>query len=394
MAKSTIYFLCPFGIFYFCDLPNSVRKMVSLNEELLVGFGDVIDRIVCTTVGTIPLIRKGRGGPLKSRYSWMKIYDETRARFARPLTLLAAEKLRKSIAEGEYVVIATNSFEMDGPLGAAAIARAMIVGLGAIPVIVTHYKENTKYERCLPQSCVGAELIPVTDKTELKGSIWSPYTVLIRNWPKESVAGAREESRKLLEEFRPKAIITVEALSCNKKGVSHGALGGPFNPTGSPDEKIVRWNELLDAANKKGILTLATGDNGNECGFGTIEDILKKHHEFCADCGCPCGEGIVSASKAEIVIPANSSNWACYGIEACLAKILSKPTVMHDEYTENRMLENCANVGIPDGASAMCTPTIDGSSRETCIYTVGQLKQTVIMSAMELVRESRVPRIG
>lgn len=61
-------------------------------------------------------------------------------------------------------------------------------------------------------------------------------------------------------------------------------------------------------------MTIATGDNGNECGFGTIEDILKKHHVFCADCGCPCGEGIVSASRADIAIPASSSNWACYGI--------------------------------------------------------------------------------
>ncbi|UCH01841.1 MAG: DUF4392 domain-containing protein, partial [Candidatus Bathyarchaeota archaeon] len=139
----------------------------------------------------------------------------------------------------------------------------------------------------------------------------------------------------------------------------------------------------------RGILTIATGDNGNECGFGTIEAILKNHHEFCAECGCPCGEGIVSASKADIVIPANSSNWACYGIEACLARILRNPKVMHNEYTENRILLNCANAGIPDGATAMCTPTLDGASHETCIYTIGQLRQTVLMSFIELVRESR-----
>ena len=108
-----------------------------------------------------------------------------------------------------------------------------------------------------------------------------------------------------------------------------------------------------------------------------------------ADSIPPERRGIVSASKADIVIPGNSSNWACYGIEACLAKILNKPEVMHDEYTHNRMLLNCANVGIPDGATAMYTPTTDGSSHEACIYTVGQLRQTVEMSFVELVRESR-----
>lgn len=362
--------------------------MSEINEELSVGFGDVVDRIVSSNVGTAAGLRKERGGPLKSKYLWMKVYDETRKRFGRPLTLLAAEKLKENVGAGDYVIIVTNSHEMDGPPGAAAIARALIVGLRAIPVIVTDYEKNTKFERCLPQTCIGAELIPVTDPKELRGSIWTPYTVLIRNWPPRSVDGAIKDSKKLLDEFKPKAIITVEAVSCNKKGVRHGALGSPSN-TGDPKEEFARWNELLDVANDRGILTIATGDNGNEAGFGTIEAILKKHHEFCANCGCPCGEGIVSASKADIVIPANSSNWACYGIEACLARILCKPEVMHNEYTENRILLNCANVGIPDGASAMCTPTIDGSSHEACVYTVGQLRQTVIMSFVELVRESR-----
>ena len=203
-----------------------------------------------------------------------------------------------------------------------------------------------------------------------------------------SVARAEEESGKLLDELDPRAVVTVEATSCNRKGIRHGALGGPRN-SGDPDEEIVRWNELLDAANDRGTLTIATGDNGNECGFATIEDILVRHHEFCADCGCPCGGGIVSASGADVIIPANSSNWACYGISASLAKIMGRPEVMHDEYTHNRILLNCANVGIPDGASAMCTPTTDGASHEACVYTVGQLRQTVLMSSVELVRESR-----
>ena len=362
--------------------------MSDLDELLLVGFGDVVDRIVSTPVGTAPVIRKGRKGPAKSRYSWMQVYDDTRRRYGRPLTLLAAEKLKENISEGDYVLIVTNSHEMDGPPGAAALARALILGLNAIPVIVTNYKKNTKFERSLPQACIGAQLIPVTNPEELKGSIWTPYTILIRNWPAMSAVNARESSEKILDEFEPKAVVTVEATSCNKKGVRHGALGGPRN-SGNPEEEMVRWNELLDSANDRKVLTIATGDNGNECGFATIEDILKKYHEFCADCGCPCRGGIVSASKADIVIPANSSNWACYGIEACLAKILNKPEVMHDEYTHNRILLNCANVGIPDGASAMCTPTTDGSSREACVYTIGQLRQTVIMSSMELVRESR-----
>jgi hypothetical protein len=203
-----------------------------------------------------------------------------------------------------------------------------------------------------------------------------------------SLDEAEKKTREFLDEFNPKAIVTVEATACNKKGIRHGALGGPRN-SGNAKEEITRWNQFIYQAKERNIITIATGDNGNECGFATIEDILVKHHEFCSDCGCPCGAGIVSAAAADIIIPANNSNWACYGIGACIAKLLDNPDVFHDEYTHDRILRNCANEGIPDGATAMATPTTDGASHETCIYLVGQLRQSLLMSMKEIVRESR-----
>ncbi|MFP3952345.1 MAG: glutamate cyclase domain-containing protein [Candidatus Bathyarchaeia archaeon] len=357
-------------------------------EDLLNGFGDVVDRLVTTPVGTFPVLRKGRDGPPKLRYTWMKVYNETRDLYGRPLCLLSAEELVKRVSPGDHVLILTNSHEMDGPPGAAALARALLVGLRAVPVIMANFKEGTKFERALTQSCTGAQIIPVRKRDELTGSIWTPYTTWIYNWPKMSVKKAREESKMIIDELDPKAVITVEATSCNVKGIRHGALGGPRNE-GNPEEVIVRWNEILETAKDSGVLTIATGDNGNECGFATIEEILKRHHEYCRDCGCPCGSGIISAAGAEIVIPANSSNWAAYGIEACLAHILDKPEVMHNEYTHNRMLLNCANEGIPDGATAMATPTTDGASHDACIRVVGLLKETVSMASREIVREMR-----
>lgn len=354
-------------------------------DQVLVGFGDVIDRIVCTTVGSTSVMRRGRDNdkPM-NRYQWMKVYDDTREKYGRPLTLLAAEKLMEVVGESDYVFIVSNSFEMDGPPGAAAMARAVIVGMDAIPVILTNYEPDTKQERCMPATCIGAQLNPVYKREELSRR----YTVLIHKWPNMSVSEAIEESKRILDEYNPKAIVTVEAVSHNKVFVRHGAMGGARKP-GDPEEKVNRWNQLLDVANERGILTIATGDNGNECGFGTIEDICKEHHSSCAMCACPCGEGIVSAAKADIVIPGQSSNWAAYGIEACMAFILGNPEVMHDEYTENQILLGCALEGIPDGASTAVTPTTDGSSHKAGIYTVGQLRETVKMASKETVREPR-----
>ena len=362
--------------------------MANIENEIREGFGETVDRIVSTASGAIPLLRKGRDGPVKNRYTWMKVYDETREKYGRPLCLLAAERLIEDVKPGDYVLILTNSHEMDGPPGSAALARALLVGLRAIPVVMANFKPGTKYERALTRSLTGCQVIPVLSKEELAGSIWTPYTAWVKNWPAMSMDEVKEASEKLLDELNPKAVITVEATSCNVKGIRHGALGGPSN-SGDPSEKVMRWNELLTAAKERGILTIATGDNGNECGFMTVKEILDRHHEYCRDCGCPCGAGIVSASGAEIVIPATSSNWAAYGIEACLARLLGNPDVLHDEYTHNRMLVNCANEGIPDGATAMATPSTDGCSHEACMAVITQLRQTLLMSMKEIVRETR-----
>ncbi len=143
-------------------------------EQFIVGFGDVVDRLVATPFGTSVTLRKGRDGPAKSRYTWMKVYDDTRKKYGRPLTLLAAEQLLDKVKRGDHVLILTNSHEMDGPPGAAAIARSLVLGLGAIPVLVAESFEGTRFEQAVPQSCIGAQLIPVMDPKELKGSIWTP----------------------------------------------------------------------------------------------------------------------------------------------------------------------------------------------------------------------------
>ncbi|MBN2336126.1 DUF4392 domain-containing protein, partial [Candidatus Bathyarchaeota archaeon] len=268
---------------------------MDFEHEVMEGFGDTVDRIVSTPSGAVPVLRKGRDGAARNRYTWMRVYDETRTRYGRPLTLLAAEKLIEHVKPGDYVLIVTNSHEMDGPPGSAALARALLIGLRAIPVVMANFAGGSKNERALTQSLTGCQVIPVLSREELKGSIWTPYTAWVYSWSMMSVTEAEEAAEMLLDELSPKAVITVEAVSCNVKGIRHGALGGPGN-SGDPEERFVRWNQLLEAAKRRGVLTIATGDNGNECGFATVKDILDRHHEYCRDCGCPCGAGIVSAA--------------------------------------------------------------------------------------------------
>jgi len=153
-----------------------VVDLSDIEAQILEGFGDTVDRIVTTPSGAIPLLRKGRDGPVKNRYTWMKVYDETRQRYGRPLTLLAAERLREHVTPGSHVLIVTNSHEMDGPPGSAALARALLMGLRAVPVVMANYEPGFKHQRALTQSLTGCQVIPVLSREELTGSIWTPYT--------------------------------------------------------------------------------------------------------------------------------------------------------------------------------------------------------------------------
>ena len=74
-------------------------------------------------------------------------------------------------------------------------------------------------------------------------------------------------SRSLLDRLRPAAIISIERLGPNTKGIVHGATG------------LAGWDPLVDmaplfsAAAERRIFSVGIGDAGNEIGFGAITEI-------------------------------------------------------------------------------------------------------------------------
>src|SRR4029434_3395000 len=73
------------------------------------------------------------------------LYEAARKKQSKPLTWLAAKLLKDKVAAGRHVFVVTGAGtppglpqgETDGPPGAAAIARAIEVGLGAKPVLIS-----------------------------------------------------------------------------------------------------------------------------------------------------------------------------------------------------------------------------------------------------------------
>jgi D-glutamate cyclase len=258
--------------------------------------------------------------------------------------LVAARTLAKVVRPGDIVLLATGfpvaevmpRGETDGPPGAAALARALALGLGAHPLLLGELATLEPIRAAcqtigLEEACPGA---------------WPedrPAFVL-DSFPDDEMAA--EHAEELLSWLRPKALLVTEKPGPNVKGIAHRAGGLPVGPGRA------RIEVLLERAHRAGVPTIGVGDNGNEAGLGAIAEATRRCQPYGSDCRCPCGAGIAAAAPADITVVGSVSNWACYGIAACLALLLGKPELVHDGPTEENVIDACVAAGAVDGFGA------------------------------------------
>jgi hypothetical protein len=358
---------------------------MSMQHDESYWFGDVVDKLVsnCLGVNRGPLTDPVVGQIPKIHH----MYAAAREKLGRPISLTAAEVLNANVKSGETVLLITNSHEMDGPPGIAALARAIDLGLGAVSVIVTYVggsellPDQTRMQRVIPETCIAAGLMPV------------PYSILKARKHRVSVVGfpsstfeeAVNEAEKIIRQYNPSVVVSSEEMGRNRKGVYHTAFG--FGMESDPKKPTARLDHILEAASNGRIPTISLGDNGNEMGLGTIEDAVRKYQPWGDKCRCPCGSGIATQVKADIVFPVTVSNWGCYGIAACLSHLAGNAEVFHDGEIQKRILHACSDTGCPDGATSLTTPTEDGTPYMTGVHIVELLRLSIIQSFKTFERE-------
>ena len=309
--------------------------------------GDNIDRLVTVEMRTQGIVRG----------NIVQLYEAARAKQGAPLTMLAADRLHDAIRPDDVVLITTGAGswpwmpkgETDGPPGAASLARALSLGLGARPVIVSE-------ERNLPgiNAASAAIGLLVTDARTLRARTGAVTTI---PFPLEETA-ARVAAERLMDDWSPKAVIAVEKLGPNAKGEIHSLQG--FNTS----DDTAKVHHLFELATQRGILTIGYGDGGNEIGCGVIYDDTRRIMPAGAACQCPCGEGMATVVPTDVLVVSTASNWGAYGTSACLAFRLGNVSLLQDPATERRMIENCALAGAGDGMSGLPIPWVDGSNLE------------------------------
>ena len=320
--------------------------------------GGYVDRLI--TVQMRP-----RVFPVRGRIH--ELYEAAREKLAvKSLTLLAAQKVIENVKDGDNVFVVTGVAnrpylphgETDGPPGAASIARAVSLGLNANPIFVVGEGDVEGVKGCARAAGLGVE------------DYQSRNTTMIVPVPVDDET-ARRTCAELIDRYDPKAVFSIETLGPNSKGVHHTVLG--FDLT----EKLPKLHHVFDEANKRGILTIAGIDGGNELGSGSIEEAVRRVMPYGNVCQCPCQSGNACCTKADVVIPANTSNWALYGVSAMLALLLKKPDLLQDADTEHRMLEACVAAGVVDGVTFRPIVVVDGVSDKANQSLVNLLHEIV-----------------
>lgn len=282
------------------------------------------------------------------------LYDAAVAEVGGPLTMTAARKLREVVAPGDVVGLITGfpsrSFlapgisETDGPVGAAFLARMVEEVLGAVPIIITE-TSLVKYSAS-PSLAAGLLVTDVEGALRSKHGAVRASAVGILPFPTDD-AEAQRVTRDFFEKIRPKALVAIEMPSKAQDGFGHTAGGRRI-----VDEYLAKTDYLFHWAPQYGALRIGLGDGGNEMGTANVREALYRVE--------PVGRDIAAVTESDVCVMGASSNWAAYGIGACLEALTFNTRVLR-RIDLGGMIRRCADEGAIDGRTLRPEPLVDGT---------------------------------
>ncbi len=339
------------------------------SPDILLRVGEGIDKLC-----SIEITGRGVIGPL---------YAAARSRQGRPLCLLAAELLAERVGRDDVVIIATGlptfpwfSGEQDGPIGAATLARALVLALAAKPVIVTEMIHLEMCRAALKGAGLYARGLDETLRLPTTGAV-VPFTT--------EPNAAEREAQMLLDRVRPKALIAIERPGANEHGHYHAAKGYRLT------EHCAKVDVLFEQAKADRILTIGIGDGGNELGSALIRETVLSEVPHAAKCQCPCAGSTVPQFIPDALVMAAISNWGAYGIEAALAVLLGRPEVMHSREVDRRVHELCAAAEANNNGPGLLDPGTDAVPVHLHGHLV-ELLGFIVQSGLDFGRLYKEPR--
>jgi hypothetical protein len=133
-------------------------------------------------------------------------------------------------------------------------------------------------------------------------------------------------------------------------------------------------DELLRAARRRGTISVAIGDAGNELGCGLIREEIESILGSRGRCQT-CGGSIASAEAADVLVMAAVSNWGAYGVAAALAALAARRAVLPGPDVLRLTLQACTLAGGRNGISDWTDPGSDGHPLDVDLAVLGLLRQ-------------------
>jgi hypothetical protein len=267
-----------------------------------------------------------------------------------PLTYRAARALT-DLAGGRIALITGITLpghlpkgEIDGPVGTVALALALS-RLGYRPEVLVPDEIISVIDVMQPVVNVTAPVVSTTGLTSGQVSQWIQH-----------YDGA----------------ITVEKLGRNRKGVRHSIMGTTIPPSDEPVD------DLVGGLTQEGKLTIGIGDGGNEMGFGMVFHTAREIVPRGAACGCPCGDGIVTNTATQQLLPVAVSNFGAYGLVTALSVLHERQDLLPDGQTIVRIIEAGVQEGCLDGGRVNPTFIGDDGIPAAAIAAVVTLLQTIV----------------
>jgi hypothetical protein len=281
------------------------------------------------------------------------------------LCAVAARALADRLFRGGRVWIVTGLVvpgaiprgETDGPPGAAVLARALALGLGARVLLLGE----------APVCPVVSAALDALAAADRSGPAWrrACRTAALPRRPRAAALWIGRRFRR-----PPQAVIAVEKLGPNPQGVVHTAGGQDVTAAQACTAMV------FAAARGRGALRVGVGDRGNEVGFGQAVARLAAAGAI-GVCACPCRSTIGCTVESDAPVPAATSNWGAYGVAAALAVLRRDPHLIHDPAAEAAMLSACVRAGAVDGITRRAAPTVDGLALALQVAVVRRLRRLV-----------------
>lgn len=270
----------------------------------------------CETIEDIILRHSSRGMP-DIRFYLSEDYCTKAAR-----EILSWERGNVFLTTGFYV---SGHAETDGPVGTVALAHAL-AEIGFSPVIVTDRFCEGFFE---------AENIE-TVYVELEEEV--------------------EYIDRLVEQYQPKGLISIERCGKNKYGLYTNMRGDDISEFTAPvDEMFVRYQGIIP--------TIGVGDGGNEIGMGKIAGPVSRKLSM-----EPC------VVPADIFVIASVSNWGAYGIAAALSSLCRKNLLPEFEWVRE-YIKKTVEMGSVDGVTHDRSLSVDGKNMHTEHEIIRALKR-------------------